>query len=141
MSTATSQQAPHDHDHAAGEHGHDTHHGNYVRIWGILLILLVISVAGPFLGHPVVTLVTAFGIAIVKAYLVAKNFMHINVAPRFVAYLVATTLVFMLLFFAGTSPDVMKSEGRGWVKPAWMAAHAEAAHGAPADAHGDAAHH
>ena len=34
-----------------------------------------------------VTLITAFGIAIVKAYLVAKNFMHINVEPRFVGLL------------------------------------------------------
>ena len=36
-----------------------------------------------------------------KAYLVAKNFMHINVEKRFVPYIVLTVLVFMLLFFAG----------------------------------------
>ena len=30
-------------------------------------------------------------------------------------------LVFMLLFFAGVAPDVMKDEGSGWVKPAWKA--------------------
>ena len=70
----------------------------------------------------VVTLITAFGIAFVKAYLVAKNFMHINLTPRFVIYTVTTTLVFMLLFFAGTAPDVMKSHGTNWEKPAWIAA-------------------
>ena len=92
-------------------------HPNYVRIWGILCMLLAISVAGPFLEIKIVTLITAFGIAIVKAYLVAKNFMHVNVEPRFVVYLVSTLLVFMLLFFAGVSPDVMKFHGSNWVKP------------------------
>ena len=33
-----------------------------------------------------------------------------------------TTLVFMLLFFAGTAPDVMKTHGTNWEKPAWIAA-------------------
>ena len=130
------------HDHAHVEPGYEehTHHGNYVKIWAILVVLLFVSVAGPFFGHPVVTLITAFGIALVKAYLVAKNFMHINVAPRFVAYLIGTMLMFMLLFFAGASPDVMKSTGSNWMKPAWVAAHAEAlTH--PHAAHGEAAHH
>ena len=39
-----------------------------------------VSVVGPMLGIRAVTLITAFGIALVKAYLVAKNFMHLNVA-------------------------------------------------------------
>jgi len=115
-----------------------THHTNYVKIWGILVVLLIISVVGPMFGHKHVTLVTAFGIAIVKAYLVAKNFMHINLAPKYITYLAATCLVFMLLFFAGTSPDVMKSEGRNWEKPSWLAAHADwVEHGA----HHEAEHH
>jgi caa(3)-type oxidase subunit IV len=109
-----------------------------VRIWAILCVLLVISVAGPFLGHPVITLITAFGIAVVKAYLVAKNFMHITVAPRYVAYLIGTCLVFMLLFFAGAAPDVMELEGTNWEKPGWKAANA-AAHDAAA--HGGGAEH
>jgi len=130
------------HDHAPVEPGYEehTHHGNYVKIWAILVALLFVSVAGPFFGHPLVTLVTAFGIAIVKAYMVAKNFMHINVAPRYVVYLVGTTLMFMLLFFAGASPDVMKSAGTNWDKPAWVAAHDAAMKGG-AGHHGEAAHH
>lgn len=129
------------HDHAPVEPGYEehTHHGDYVRIWAILVVLLVVSVAGPFFGHPMVTLVTAFGIAVVKAYLVAKNFMHINVAPRYVAYLVGTMLMFMLLFFAGAAPDVMKSEGTNWDKPTWVAAHEAAMHAGAG--HGETAHH
>jgi caa(3)-type oxidase subunit IV len=123
------------------EYGHThTHHPNYVRIWAILCVLLGVSVAGPLLGHPLVTLVTAFGIAVVKAYMVAKNFMHINLAPRYVAYLVGTCLVFMLLFFAGTAPDVMKLQGTRWEKPSWKAANAAAHAGGGAAHHGEAAH-
>jgi caa(3)-type oxidase subunit IV len=95
----------------------EAHHVNYVRIWQILLALLAISVLGPMVGIKIVTLITAFGIAVVKAYLVAKNFMHLNVQPRFVVYLLGTALVFMLLFYAGTAGDVMKHAGDNWVKP------------------------
>jgi len=114
---AHAQHTPHSEMPAYEEH---THHPNYVKIWAILSALLVVSVAGPFIGIRAVTLITAFGIAIVKAYMVAKNFMHITVAPRFVAYLVGTMLVFMLLFFAGVSPDVMKARGTDWEKPTWL---------------------
>jgi caa(3)-type oxidase subunit IV len=98
---------------------HDEHHEhpNYVKIWAVLLALLIVSVLGPMIGIQAVTLITAFGIAVVKAYLVAKNFMHINVEPKYVVYLMTTMLVFMLLFFAGVAPDVMKFEGSNWVKP------------------------
>jgi caa(3)-type oxidase subunit IV len=97
---------------------HTEHEVNYVKIWAILLGLLVVSILGPFLGIKIVTLITAFGIAIVKAYLVAKNFMHLNIEPRYAIYLLTTMLVFMLLLFAGSAPDVMKHEGTNWVKPA-----------------------
>ena len=109
------------------EEHHDT--SFYVKIWAILLVLLAVSILGPMIGIKWVTLLTAFGIACVKAYMVAVNFMHINLAPRFVVYLVTTTLVFMLLFFAGTAPDVMKSHGTNWEKPAWIEAEAAYAAG------------
>jgi caa(3)-type oxidase subunit IV len=125
------------HDHAHGAHGEHTHHPNYVKIWAILLALLVVSVAGPFLGIKVVTLITAFGIAIVKAYLVVKNFMHIDIAAKFVVYLVLTMLLFMLLFFAGAAPDVMESHGMNWEKPSWVAgtAHPETPAGGHEESH------
>jgi caa(3)-type oxidase subunit IV len=102
---------------------HAEHEVNYIKVWAILLCLLVVSILGPFVGIKIVTLITAFGIAIVKAYMVAKNFMHLNIEPRYAVYLLLTMLVFMLLLFAGSAPDVMKHEGRNWVKPA---VHAEA---------------
>ncbi len=97
----------------------ETHHPNYFRVWAILCVLLAISIAGPFLGIRIVTLITAFGIAIVKAYLVAKHFMHLNVQPRFVVLMLGTSLAFLLLFFFGVSPDVMQDHGTGWEKPSF----------------------
>jgi caa(3)-type oxidase subunit IV len=102
---------------------HAGHEVNYVKVWAILLCLLVVSILGPFIGIKAVTLLTAFGIAIIKAYLVAKNFMHLNIEPRYAVYLLTTVLVFMLLLFAGSAPDVMKHAGTNWIKPA---VHAEA---------------
>jgi caa(3)-type oxidase subunit IV len=99
----------------------DGHHTNYVKIWGILVVLLVISVVGPMAEIRWLTLVTAFGIACVKAYLVADKFMHINQMPKFVTYIVVTCLVLMLLFFAATAPDVMNDKGTNWVTPTWVA--------------------
>ncbi len=104
------------------------HHPNYVKIWAILVGLLVVSVLGPMVGIQIVTLVTAFGIAVVKAYLVAKNFMHLDIEKRYIVYLLTTCLVFMFLFFAGTAPDVMEAEGSNWVKPSFEAYEAAAAH-------------
>jgi len=119
-----------EHAHAA-EHTHP----NYVKIWAILVALLCVSVTGPLIGIKIVTLITAFGVAIVKAYLVAKNFMHINIEKRFIPYIVTTVLVFMLLFFAGVAPDVMKKEGTQWEKPSWKSSPAASATPAHEGAH------
>ena len=103
-------------------HGH-THHPNYIRVWTILTCLLVVSVTGPLLGVRVVTLIAAFGVALVKAYLVAKNFMHVNVEKRWVPYLLIMCLLFIAILFAGVAPDVMKHSGLNWNKnPANQAA-------------------
>jgi caa(3)-type oxidase subunit IV len=106
MSADTSTTGAH-----AGEH-HDEKF--YIKIWGILLGLLVVSVVGPMLEVPLLTLITAFGIAIVKAYLVVRFFMHLTVEKKYVGYLLLTMLAFMLIFVGGTSPDVMKHEGQRW---------------------------
>jgi caa(3)-type oxidase subunit IV len=97
------------------------HHPNYIKIWGILIFLLMLSVLGPEIGIKWVTLIAAFGIAVVKAYIVAKNFMHLNVEKRYVTYLFFTALAFMALFFFGVAPDVMNGSGTNWVKPGWDA--------------------
>jgi caa(3)-type oxidase subunit IV len=111
----------------------EAHHTNYVKIWAILVGLLVVSVLGPMLASNlpgmtkvVVTLSTAFGIAFVKAFLVAKHFMHINLERRFVTWLLLVMLAFMMVMIGGISPDVLKHDGLRWEN---VAAKAEVARG------------
>lgn len=93
---------------------HDSHQTNYVRIYLILLALFVVSVLGPTLGIEVVTVVTAFGLAAVKATMVAGYFMHLNVERRYIWYILLLMLAFMLVLFAGVAPDVMEHSGTNW---------------------------
>ena len=62
------------------------------------------------------TLFTAFGIAIVKAYLVAKNFMHLDIEKQWVTYILLAMLAFMVVMFAGFAPDVHEADGQNWHK-------------------------
>jgi len=113
------------------EHATPHRHPNYFRVYLVLLGLLVVSVAGPMLGIRVVTLIAAFGVALVKAYMVAKNFMHLNVEKRWVHLALALVLVILVVFYAGISPDVGRDAGEHWTKDAgWH--HLPATH-APAE--------
>ncbi len=110
---------------------HPAPHGDgfYVRIWALLCALLVVSIIGPMFEIRLVTLLTAFGIAIVKAYLVARHFMHLSIEKKWVAYILLVMLAFMAVFFGGVAPDVMLRDGASWQKtyvepaPAAGAAH------------------
>ena len=97
-----------DHAHASDRH--------YVQIWGVLLVLLGISIVGPLIGIRLLTLITAFGIAIVKAFLVAKNFMHLNIERKWVAYILLVMIAFLVVMVGGFAPDVLKHEGQRWHK-------------------------
>jgi caa(3)-type oxidase subunit IV len=108
--------------HTEHKGGHGSHHPNYKAIYLTLLALLVVSVVGPFFGILWVTLITAFGIALVKANLVVQNFMHLRWEKRIMKWMLATSLVLMLLLFAGVAPDVMRHEGSRWVNDAALAA-------------------
>jgi len=91
------------------------HEINYIKIWAILVGLLILSVLGPMLEIKVVTIISAFGIAFVKAFLVAKHFMHLNLEKKYITYLLILCLLFMVLLFFGVAPDVMNHEGLFWV--------------------------
>ena len=93
-------------------------HPNYLKVYAVLVVLLAVSVFGPMLGIRTVTLIAAFGIALVKAYMVAKNFMHLNVEKRWIHWSLGLALVFMVLLYAGISPDVGRDSGQRWVKTA-----------------------
>jgi len=89
---------------------------HYIKIWAILCGLLVISILGPLLVIRLLTLITAFGIAIVKAYMVAKNFMHLNIERRWVTYILLVMVAFLVVMVGGFAPDVLEHAGHHWTK-------------------------
>lgn len=145
MSTSSTTAVANDTPGAAPPAHHGPHHpaSYYVKTWAILVVLLLVSIAGPELGIFWVTMVTAFGIAIVKAYLVAARFMHLNVEKKLASIIIVMALVLMALFFAGVSPDIMKHQGDQWVNAAAKEEtarriEAEGEHGEKIKAHGAA---
>ena len=90
-------------------------HPNYVKIWFWLVVLLLISVAGPMLEIPVVTIITAFGIAAVKAFLVAANFMHLKFEKQIISFILILSLCLLGVFFFGVAPDIMMTDGDQWI--------------------------
>jgi caa(3)-type oxidase subunit IV len=91
---------------------------NYIKIYVILLVLFAISVIGPEIGKSldmkIITLITAFGIAVIKAYLVCAHFMHLKYELRLISMMLFSCAGLLLLFFIGVAPDVMQSNGSNW---------------------------
>ncbi len=124
------------HDSGSNHESHEPSH--YIRIWGILLVLLIVSICGPMIGIRWLTLITAFGIAIVKATMVAREFMHLRVERKIVSFILLAMLVLVGVFYFGVAPDVMKGEGQNWVK-VYDEAAAEAKAAAQSEEHEGAA--
>ena len=95
------------------DHAHNPN--KYRNIYLVLLVLLAVSIIGPEFGILWLTLITAFGIAFVKAWLVVREFMHLKDERKLVIWMLAGSLLLMLLLFAGVAPDVMRHEGTNWV--------------------------
>jgi len=111
---------------------------HYVRIYAILLVLLAVSIVGPWVGETldmevgalgrqfrlgiVITLITAFGIAVVKAWLVIKNFMHLTIERVIPKLFLAASVLLLALFWGGVAPDVQLHDGRMWENDAAKAA-------------------
>jgi len=114
----THPQAP---GHGTAAHG-ESHEAHYVRIWAILVVLLLVSYFGPMLatklGWHWLLLTTAFGVAVIKAYMVAKNFMHINVENRIIHFMMITGVALMVLLYGAIAPDIQKGTGQNWQKDA-----------------------
>ena len=121
-------------------HGHEDKYwplgipAHYGKVWLTLVALFAVSYLGPLFIAPEVTkfagpnigwvvlMVTAFGVAIWKASLVVKEFMHLPLEKKFIWYIEGIVVAFMLLFFFAVAPDVMHHEGRNWENRAAAAA-------------------
>ena len=106
------------HDDALENEPYGAHHYDFVKVWAVLVGLLIVSVVGPMLEVRPLTLITAFGIALVKAYLVIRFFMHLTVEKKYVLYMLGTMLLFVFLFFSAVAPDVLNHEGTNWTNTA-----------------------
>ena len=95
-------------EHAHDSHdGHHDHHGpSYLKVYWILLVLFIISVAGPEVArifeipqpwNKVLVLTTAFGMLSSRHTMVAY-FMHLKFEKKIVNYMLVTTTLFMFLF-------------------------------------------
>lgn len=113
-----SKHTPHGTNLEAPLISHGASHGPayYVKIWAILLLLLIVSICGPMIGIRAITLITAFGIAVVKAVMVASEFMHLKYEKKYVTLMLITMLLFMGIFFFGVAPDVMTPKGQNWIR-------------------------
>jgi len=94
------------------EHGYNY----YVKIWVYLMVLLVISIIGPTFEIMWLTLITAFGVAVIKALMVASWFMHLNTEKRYIWLLLISALIFLFGLYVGTAPDIQNESGSLWTR-------------------------
>jgi caa(3)-type oxidase subunit IV len=84
----------------------------YVILWAVLVGALLASLALGALGASGLVVACVFGVALVKAYLVAAHFMHLSHEPRFVKLVIVGALAVIAIFYFGLVPDVVWVFGR-----------------------------
>jgi cytochrome c oxidase subunit 4 len=103
-------------EHSATQHVSLT---TYLVVFGLLMVLLVITVWAAFYIHFGGILVALF-IAIVKAGLVVLYFMHVKYASRLTRIFVSSAFLWLAIFFALTFSDYLTRAwspvSRGWVE-------------------------
>ena len=124
-----------DHATPTGRFGFLSNH--YVKVYLVLLVLLAVSIIGPTFEILLVTLVTAFGVAVIKAWLVIKHFMHLTIERVVPKLFLAASVLLLALFWGGVAPDVQLHEGKLWENDAAKEA---VARGIPEDDHGEDDH-
>ena len=79
---------------------------NYVAIWAWLVALLIAGLAASFLpGARVLAVGLIFATAIIKALLVALNYMHLRFEPRLIYAIAIIPVLFVLGLTVAVFPD------------------------------------
>ena len=86
-------------------------HPNYVAIWAVLLVALIVSLLLAYLEHAAIAIGLIFAIAIVKASLVAGFYMGLKFETRYVIVAIAAGIVTLAILFAGLYPDIVSVYG------------------------------
>jgi cytochrome c oxidase subunit IV len=114
----------HGHEHAAAGHGHDHAHGDehvhhdhfwvYMRVFGGLMILLIITLVAAAYDLGAANLPIAMAIAVAKALIVVMYFMHVKWSSSLVRTFAAGTMLWLLIMFVMTLMDYLS---RGMTQP------------------------
>jgi caa(3)-type oxidase subunit IV len=83
----------------------DSHSRHYLMIWIGILALVLVSVAAASILPKVQALILIFAVAIVKALLVARNYMHLKNERAIIYALVLVPLAFVIILFFALFPD------------------------------------
>jgi len=83
----------------------NAHSRHYLIIWLWLLALVIVSVAAASILPKFQALVLIFAVAIVKALLVARNYMHLKNERAIIYAMVLIPLMFVIILLFGLFPD------------------------------------
>ena len=82
-------------------------HPNYFLIYTILVGFLLVSLVADWIPNHTVAIYLIFLTAIIKAYLVIANFMHLKYEPYVVSIIFIGGVLMGLFFFLGVYPDTV----------------------------------
>ena len=83
----------------------NSHSRHYLIIWVWLLLLVIVSVVAASVLPKVQALVLIFAVAVTKALLVARNYMHLK-KERVILYAIALVpLAFVIILLFALFPD------------------------------------
>jgi cytochrome c oxidase subunit 4 len=87
-----------------GSHGKDTAHfhpsfATYIKVFSTLIVLTVITVAASRIDFGAMNAIVAFGIATVKALLVAGIFMHLKYDDKMNRYIIGSAFFFLVVLY------------------------------------------
>ena len=102
-------------------HGHTQavphHHVNYYGIFGLLVVLTIVTVAVAFIHiqSEAVKVLLALTIASIKAAFVALFFMHLKFEGKMIYFIVGVPLVLTVILVAALFPDIVVTMYRGTI--------------------------
>lgn len=74
-------------------------------IWYWLMALVILSVAASFVLPKAEALTLIFAVALIKALLVARNYMHLKHEKALIYAIILVPLAFVIIFLIGVFPD------------------------------------
>jgi len=80
-------------------------HPNYTLVYGVLVVLLGLSYLSDFIEMPMLAMTVLFGTAIIKAWLVISNFMHLKYEPAVMWLIPGSGVACLLVLYILVFPD------------------------------------